>query len=356
MNNKDKKDLKNYYSDVKLSEKEKNVILNDLHHQLSSQKNNICFVESKRKFFKPAVSVALSVCLITSALSYSKYHHSHDILIENEEKETTPVVTLETEVTTLWEEIIQSDKITSIPDIDNETSEISSSQSNQSVSEVGTEESSIKNTLGSIETAGSIETVQTEMTNNNVSGSEQTTNITNDETQIECAPSTTKDDEGDLPSDEPTQTTMVTENEPFESSNACDTDVTHITEDMTFETIPSVTSQIPEIATSTSVQSSMDETTAPQYTATIRTEGTTALEGTTEVQCTTIITEKVPQICTTEEEIQETAICTTEETTTTTESYTTTITTTTVNVGTVTTIPPVYEEYITTQPPEETFY
>lgn len=86
MNNKDF--YKNYYSDVKLSDNEKRAMLNDLHNQLSCHNSPVKSAFFKTPQFKAVISFALSVCIITSAISYSQYSHRHDILI-NYNDETT---------------------------------------------------------------------------------------------------------------------------------------------------------------------------------------------------------------------------------------------------------------------------
>ena len=99
-----KKDFyKNYYSDFKMSENEKRMILNDLHSELSSGTKPLY---SKLKF-KAAVSVALSVCIISSALTYSQYSDRHNVPVQTEN--TNPVVTEQSSSET---DVINSDTIT----------------------------------------------------------------------------------------------------------------------------------------------------------------------------------------------------------------------------------------------------
>ena len=99
-----KKDFyKNYYSDFKMSENEKRMILNDLHSELSSGTKPLY---SKLKF-KAAVSVALSVCIISSALTYSQYNDRHNVPVQTEN--TNSAVTEQSSSET---EVINSDTIT----------------------------------------------------------------------------------------------------------------------------------------------------------------------------------------------------------------------------------------------------
>lgn len=108
MNNKNF--YKNYYSDVNLSDNEKKTILNDLHSQLS--KTNAANIPvTKTTKFRTAVSVALSVSIITSALSYSQYSYRHDIEINP--YETTIGQNVVSDVTTVPENI-DSDEIISV--------------------------------------------------------------------------------------------------------------------------------------------------------------------------------------------------------------------------------------------------
>lgn len=83
-----KKDFyKNFYSDIKLSDDEKNFILNDLHKQLSNNKYQNRFFKTPQ--FKAVISLALSVCIITSAITYNQSSHKHDILINNKPSDTS---------------------------------------------------------------------------------------------------------------------------------------------------------------------------------------------------------------------------------------------------------------------------
>ncbi len=382
MNNKDKKDLKDYYSDVKLSEKEKNMILNDL-HQLSSQKNNICFVESKRKFFKPAVSVALSVCLITSALSYSKYHSSHDIPINNEEKETTYAVTLETSITTLWEEIIQNDKITSpVSDADDKAT-LQSNQIDNTNSEQETEENNIKNTdnnLGSTETAGSTGAIQSDTSNIQTSIQDETsvTNITDNDITVII---TTKIEPTDKPipadtttpdlEEEPTAPTMSSTHSgdvtrPPTTSATRPSTTTIVIPSITIPkdtTRPPTTSAIrPSTTTIVPTITTPKETTRPATTTVTRDDiidCTTQIECTTQIQPSyTIITEPADTPLETTGTYFTTCCDTTtsETTTTTTEYYSTTTISISISQNVTTKVTYFDEEPVTTQPPQETFY
>lgn len=86
-----------------MSENEKRMILNDLHSELSSGTKPLY---SKLKF-KAAVSVALSVCIISSALTYSQYSDRHNVPVQTEN--TNPVVTEQSSSET---DVINSDTIT----------------------------------------------------------------------------------------------------------------------------------------------------------------------------------------------------------------------------------------------------
>lgn len=99
-----KKDFyKNYYSDFKMSENEKRMILNDLHSELSSGTKPL---HSKLKF-KAAVSVALSVCIISSALTYSQYSDRHNVPVQTENTDSAV-----TEQSSSETDVINSDTIT----------------------------------------------------------------------------------------------------------------------------------------------------------------------------------------------------------------------------------------------------
>lgn len=91
-----------------MSENEKRMILNDLHSELSSGTKPLY---SKLKF-KAAVSVALSVCIISSALTYSQYSDRHNVPVQTEN--TNPVVTEQSSSET---EVINSDTITISTDV-----------------------------------------------------------------------------------------------------------------------------------------------------------------------------------------------------------------------------------------------
>lgn len=82
-----KKDFyKNFYSDIKLSDDEKNFILNDLHKQLSDNKYQNRFFKTPQ--FKAAISLVMSICIITSAITYNQSSHKHD-LINNQSSDTS---------------------------------------------------------------------------------------------------------------------------------------------------------------------------------------------------------------------------------------------------------------------------
>lgn len=82
-----KKDFyKNFYSDIKLSDDEKNFILNDLHKQLSDNKYQNRFFKTPQ--FKAAISMVMSICIITSAITYNQSSHKHD-LINNQSSDTS---------------------------------------------------------------------------------------------------------------------------------------------------------------------------------------------------------------------------------------------------------------------------
>lgn len=177
-----------------MSENEKRMILNDLHAELSTGTKPSY---SKLKF-KTAVSLALSVCIISSALTYSQYAGRHNIPVQTETDKST--VTNESLCQT---DIINSDTITVNTDVpqssetysydDYDYTEISESRISDTEKSSETQsESGISETHDSINTSRETDstltvTIKTEETANTIQETTTHFYIDNDVTANETS-------------------------------------------------------------------------------------------------------------------------------------------------------------------------
>lgn len=295
---------KDFYSDMKLSDNEKKIMLNNIKNQLSEKNNSVHRFEKLKPEFKIAVSAALSICIVTSALLYAHDPFYKEITIPNESESVITDVT-----TAPADETSENNLIT----------ENSSSLSHAEQSE---------NTTACADT-------ETYSDNNSI-----TENIPTNSDNNETAAS--PDDIPDAPSDDSTQTEVTdtipetfpdpTPDEPSDSE----------------EIVPETTTQRPPVTehTTTTNRPPVTEcttaectTTTTPHTTTTRISTTNNI-GTTTGDCTVPVSEtnNTHNETTYITEVTEINETTAEESTTTTETTTPPIT-------------EIYSEPITTSPP-----
>ena len=253
-----KKDFyKNYYSDFKMSENEKRMILNDLHSELSSGTKPLY---SKLKF-KAAVSVALSVCIISSALTYSQYNDRHNVPVQTEN--TNSAVTEQSSSET---EVINSDTITISTDVPQNSETYKTTDSfNNDYTEIS--ESRISDTEKSSE-------AETNVTNTDLTVSESHTSREPDNDAV-TEPVTTDSSETIVPV---TTSKRITDIE--DTTNEKTDDVTNHPVTTTGDTVEE-TREYPETTTAIAttvgdVTTTAAATTAPEETTTEETTTTTS--------------------------------------------------------------------------------